>query len=147
VRARVNQADINELAVGQSVKVGLDAYPELTFPGRIAQISPLGITSTLSPKVRNFIVLIDVQGSHPNLMPDLTASLDVELSRVPQSLVVPRDAIRHDGERAFVRLQRGSSAEEREVTVTTMSAHEAVVSAGLDEGAVIARNVSAGSDR
>ena len=147
VRARVNQADINELRIGQSVTVGLDAYPELHFPGRIAQISPLGITSTLSPKVRNFIVLIDVQGSHPNLMPDLTASLDVELSRVPQSLVVPRDAIRHDGERAFVRLQRGSSSDEREVTVTAMSAHEAVVSAGLDEGAVIARNVAAGSGR
>src|SRR5262249_43968163 len=27
VRARVNQADINDLVVGQPVKVGLDAYP------------------------------------------------------------------------------------------------------------------------
>ncbi len=51
VRARVSQADINELAVGQAVKIGLDAYPELSFDGRIAQISPLGVVSTLSPKV------------------------------------------------------------------------------------------------
>ena len=43
VRARVSQADINELAVGQAVKVGLDAYPELSFDGRVAQISPLGV--------------------------------------------------------------------------------------------------------
>ncbi len=71
VRARVNQADINELQVGQPVKMGLDAYPELTFDGRIAQISPLGVVSTLSPKARVYIALIDVNGSHPNLMPDL----------------------------------------------------------------------------
>ena len=29
VRARVNQADVNELRVGQSVRIGLDAYPAL----------------------------------------------------------------------------------------------------------------------
>ena len=34
------------------VRVGLDAYPALSFDGRIAQISPLGVTSVLSPKVR-----------------------------------------------------------------------------------------------
>ena len=147
VRARVNQADIKELAVGQRVRVGLDAYPELHFGGRIAQISPLGITSTLSPKVRNFVVLIDVEGAHPNLMPDLTASLDVELSRVAGSLVIPRDAIRHDGERTVVRAQRGSSFEDREVKIAAMSAHEAIVTAGLEEGAVIARNVAAGAGR
>ena len=108
VRARVNQADMNELRLGQPVTVGLDAYPELRFAGKIAQISPLGVTSTLSPKVRKFIVLIDVHGAHPNLMPDLTASLDVELARVPGALVIPRDAVRRDGERALVSVQRGS---------------------------------------
>ena len=34
VRARVNQADINELRVGQPVQVGLDAYPDLSFQRR-----------------------------------------------------------------------------------------------------------------
>jgi HlyD family secretion protein len=142
VRARVNQADINELRVGQAVRVGLDAYPDLQFPGKIAQISPLGIASTLSPKVRAFVVLIDVHGAHPNLMPDLTASLDVELSRTPASLVVPRDALRKDGDRSFARVQRGASFEDQEVTVSAMNAHEALVVSGLDEGAVIARNIS-----
>ena len=147
VRARVNQADINALRVGLGVTVGLDAYPELRFPGLITQISPLGVTSTLSPKVRSFIALIEVKGSHPNLMPDLTASLDVELSRIPGALVVPRDAVRHDGERAFVSIQRGGGAEEREVAVSAMNYHEAVLTSGVDEGVVIVRNVAGRSDR
>jgi HlyD family secretion protein len=142
VRSRVNQADINDLRVGQPVRIGLDAYPELSFGGRIAQISPLAVTSTLSPKVRNFIVLIDVSGSHPNLMPDLTASLDVELARVSSALVVPRDAVRYDGDKALVRVKRGDRYEDRPVTIGAVSAHEAVVTSGLDAGAVIERNVA-----
>lgn len=142
VRTRVNQADINGLRVDQPVKVGLDAYPDLFFGGRVAQISPIAVTSTLNPKVRSFVVLIDVNGSHANLMPDLTASLDVELERVPGALVVPRDTIRYDGDRAFVRVQRGDRFEDRSVTVGTTNAHEAVITAGLEEGSVIARNVA-----
>ena len=142
VRVRVNQADINELRTGQPVRVGLDAYPDLTFNGRIAQISPLAVTSSLSPKVRYFVMLADIEGSHEKLMPDLTASLDVELSRVPGALVVPRDAIGYDGERAWVRVRSGANAEERDVTIGGISAHEAIVTAGLQEGAVIERNVN-----
>ena len=141
VRARVNQADVNELKVGQPVRTGLDAYPALFFDGRVAQISPLGVTSVLSTKVRNFVVLVDVNGSHPNLMPDLSASLDVTLAHTPGAIVVPRDALRHDGDKTFVRVQRGSSFEDRSVTVAALNSHEAMIASGLEEGTVIARNV------
>jgi HlyD family secretion protein len=147
VRAKVNQADINDLQVGQPVRVGLDAYPALSFNGSVAQLSPLGVRSTLSAKVRTFVALINVEGSHPNLMPDLTASLDIELSRVPRAIVVPRDAVRHDGDRAFVSVRSGSSFEDRPVVLGALNAHEAVVTSGLDEGVTVARNVIAGAGR
>jgi multidrug efflux pump subunit AcrA (membrane-fusion protein) len=141
VRARVNQADVNELRVGQDVRIGLDAYPALFFDGRVTQISPLGVTSVLSPKVRSFVVLVDVNGAHPNLMPDLSASLDVTLARTPRAIVVPRDSLRRDGDRTFVRVQRGTGFDDRAVTVSALSAHEAMLASGLEEGAVIERNV------
>ena len=95
--------------MGQPVRVGLDAYPDLSFAGVVDQISPIGTQSTLSPKVRTFIVLVLVKTAHPKLMPDLTASLDVELDATsPAALVVPRDAVSHDGSApTFVRVQRG----------------------------------------
>jgi HlyD family secretion protein len=142
VRVRVNQGDINELGTGQSVQVGLDAYPDLHFPGKVAQISPLGVMSNLSNKVRGFIALIEIQGSHPNLMPDLTASVDVELARTRGALVVPLDAVRRDGERTVVSVQQGSGFADRPVTLGAKNAHEVVIASGLDAGAVIARNVA-----
>jgi multidrug resistance efflux pump len=145
VRARVNQADVSELRVGQPVRVGLDAYPDLSFDGRVAQISPIGIVSTLSPKVRIFVVLVDINGAHPNLMPDLTAALDVEIARVPGALVVPRDALRQDGDNVSVRVLKGSSYTDQAVKIGALGAHEATVESGLDEGAVVARHVAARS--
>jgi HlyD family secretion protein len=144
VRARVNQTDIRELKNGQIVRVGLDAYPDLSFSGTVGQISPVGVQSSLSPKVRNFVVLVSVQGAHPNLMPDLTASLDVELSRSAGSLVVPRDAVAYDGPQAYVRVQRGGDYERRDVSVGARNMHEIVVAGGLAEGAVVARNIGQG---
>ncbi len=145
VRAKVNQADINELKVGQPVRIGLDAYPDLSFDGTVSQISPLAARSVLSGKVRTFVAIIDIRGSHPKLMPDLTASLDVELAREPGVLVVPRDALKKEGDRTVVRLQNGSSFRDQAVTVGSMSAHEAVVAAGLEDGAVISRHIASGA--
>jgi multidrug efflux pump subunit AcrA (membrane-fusion protein) len=143
VRARVNQADMTELRVGQRVSVGLDAYPDLTFTGTVDQISPIGQQSTLSPKVRNFIVLVLVKEAHPNLMPDLTASLDVELDRQRGVLVVPRDAVVLEGEHAYVRVQRGGRFDRQDVTLGPLNTHEAVVAGGLQEGVTVARNAAA----
>ncbi len=147
VRARVNQADINELRIGQPVRVGLDAYPDLSFAGTVSQISPIGQQSTLSPKVRNFVVLVLVTGAHPSLMPDLTASLDVQLERAPGVLVVPRDAVVLDGEHSYVLVQRGGRFQRQDVSLGAMSAHEAVVTGGLQEGVTLARNAAASLER
>jgi HlyD family secretion protein len=147
VRVKVNQADINDLAVGQPVRIGLDAYPDLSFTGRVMQLSPLASRSVLSGTVRTFVAIVEIHGSHPKLMPDLTASLDVELAREPRVLVVPRDAVRREKDRAVVSVQRGSSFEDRPVTLGAQSSHEVVVTAGLDEGAVLSRHIAASGTR
>ena len=142
VRVRVNQADINELRTGQPVRVGLDAYPDLSFNGRVAQISPLAVTSTLSPKVRYFVMIAEVDGSHDRLMPDLTASLDVELSRLQNAVIVPRDAIVNDAGGTAVRVRAGSGASTKPVVLGPASATEVVITGGLSAGDVVERHVA-----
>lgn len=78
-RLRVNQGDIGALRVGQTARVFLDAYPELSFPGRVEQISPVAVASSLTPTVRTFSAVVTIQGRHDKLMPDLTASVEISL--------------------------------------------------------------------
>ena len=142
VRARVSQADINDLAVSQAVRIGLDAYPELSFDGRIAQISPVGVISTLSPKSRVYIVLIEVNGSapEPHARSDGVARRHAVAPSRRARRAAGRD--RDHGKSAFVRVKNGMSYNEQPVTVGATSALDVVVTSGVNEGAIVARNVA-----
>ncbi len=77
VRARVNQADGGLVHEGQKVTIGLDGFPALHFPGTIESVTPLATTSALSTTVRSFTAVVAVQGNDPQLLPDLTAWVEV----------------------------------------------------------------------
>jgi multidrug resistance efflux pump len=141
VRARVNQADVSMLHVGQSVRVGLDAYPDLSFNGKIDRIAAIGVTSSLNDRVRSFNVLFSIEGSDPRLMPDLSASLDVELQRTPNSFVVPRDSIVSDGDQHYVLLDSPSSSYRKAVQIRAENDTQAAIS-GIAAGTRVLRNVS-----
>ncbi len=140
VRAQVNQQDIPELQEGQPVEIRLDAYPDLVFHGRTELVSAIGTTGSFSDKVHNFVVLFTIEGTNANLLPDLSAAVDVELERMPNALVVPRDAvIRRDG-KMFVRVIKGNTSEEREVKITKTNEVEAVVESGIQAGETLIRS-------
>jgi len=141
VRARVNQADVSLLRVGQAVRVGLDAYPDLSFNGKIERIAAIGVTSGLSDRVRSFNVLFSISGSDSRLMPDLSASLDVELQRTPNVLTLPRASVLSSGEDHYVMVADGSAFEKKTVQVSAQSESDVVVS-GITEGAKVLSNIS-----
>jgi len=80
VRVLANQQDFPSLRIGQPAKVRLDAYPELVFPAKLEQLSPIGEHGSFSDKVRVFAVIVSIQGNDPKLMPDLSAAVDVDLT-------------------------------------------------------------------
>jgi HlyD family secretion protein len=81
VRARVNQADVSALQVGQSARITLDSYPARTFTGRLEQLSQIGAISTMSNRVRTFLAVFTIEGNDPHLMPDLAAAIDIAGNR------------------------------------------------------------------
>lgn len=142
VRVKVNQADVHLLKAGQPARVSLDAYPGLEFKGRVEQVAPVGSTSRLTDKVRNFVAIVSIQGNHPKLMPDLSAAVDVELERQDNVLVVPRDAVTGEKDNFAVHVMEGNRAQRRAVTLGAMSDHEVVVASGLEPGMTVQRNVT-----
>ena len=142
VRLKVNQADVHVLKVGQPARISLDAYPELDFEGRVEQVTPVGTTSMLTTRVRNFVAIVSVKGSHPKLMPDLSAAVDVELERTENVIVVPRDAIVRENGTFAVRVLDGDRVRPRTVTLGAMSDHEVIVAAGLEPGVTVQRHVA-----
>jgi multidrug resistance efflux pump len=78
VRARVSQADVEYVRVGQPARIVLDSYPSREFAGRLDQLSVIGATSGLSSRVRTFLAVFTIDGADPHLLPDLSAAVDVD---------------------------------------------------------------------
>ena len=142
VRVKVNQADVHLLKAGQPARISLDAYPGLEFPGRVEQVAPVGTTSRLTDRVRNFVAIVSIQGSHPKLMPDLSAAVDVELERKDNVIVVPRDAVVGEKDDVSVRVRDGDRVSTRQVKLGAMNDYEVVVASGLDPGVTVERHVA-----
>jgi multidrug efflux pump subunit AcrA (membrane-fusion protein) len=121
------------------VTVRLDAYPELRMSGRIAQIAPIGVPGSFSQRVRAFTAVISIEGANARLLPDLTAAIDVELERIKNALVVPRDAVTGAGADAQVRVRDSSGMSTRRVTLGPSDEVDVVVTAGLHPGEVVVR--------
>jgi multidrug efflux pump subunit AcrA (membrane-fusion protein) len=141
VRARVNQADISTLSVGQLVRVGLDAYPDLSFQGKVERIAAIGVTSSLSDRVRTFNVVFSISGYDARLMPDLSASLDVELQRIPGALIIPRDAVGTSGDDRYVLAGAHGAFSRTPVQINAESDTDVAVT-GIPEGARVLDGVN-----
>ena len=81
VRVMANQQDFPSLQIGQTAKVRLDAYPDLVFPAKLDQLAPIGEGGDFSSKLRSFVVIVSIAGNDPKLMPDLSAAVDVDISK------------------------------------------------------------------
>jgi HlyD family secretion protein len=137
VTAHVNQVDIAEVHVGQSAEVRLEAYPDLTFPGKVESISAIGRLSNYLKRIRYFSVVISVQGSHPKLLPDLTAIVDLQLVNIKNALVLPREAVVFRDGQAIVEVLENGKPKPQTVKIGSVSECELVIESGIKEGMVV----------
>ena len=142
VMVNVNQEDLLKLKVGERARIHLDAYPNLSFPGTLDELTPLGHSSEFSDMVRTFTALFSIQGTNPDLMPDLSAAVDVELNEQAHALTVPIGSIFHDSGRSYVWLRTGTGFEKQAVSVTAESDSVAVIGSGLSAGQAVLSNAA-----
>ncbi len=86
VLANIDEADIGQIKLGQSVSFGVDAYPYDVFTGLVKQIRLQPVTLQ---NVVNYVVIIDVPNPDMKLMPGLTANIDVKVQERKDVLKVP----------------------------------------------------------
>jgi len=101
VKAGVNEVDIGKVRVGMPVKVTLDAYPKVSFAGRVDRIAP---AVRLDDKVRVFDVEIRLDAQGRELRSGMTANIEMAGELKPHVLTIPVESLfqRDEGEIVFV---------------------------------------------
>src|SRR5437773_11617324 len=139
VRVELNQVDLLKVHPGQRAEMHLDAYPGMTLPAILEDLSPLGHTGQFTEAVRSFTARFSVQGTDARLLPDLSAALDLDRGSQKSVLVIPWQSIGFEGDHSFVWLEARGGFEKRTVQTTSRNDLEAVVKSGLSEGDIIRR--------
>lgn len=87
----VDEADIGQVKVGQSVKFTVDAYPEETFEGTVSQVR---ISPTTTNNVVTYQVIVSTTNPDHKLIPGMTANLSIYTLQLDDVLAVPLKALR-----------------------------------------------------
>lgn len=91
IDAQVDEADIGQVASDNPVTFTVDAYPDVTFKGKVEQIR-------LAPQALNnvvtYTVVIAADNPFGRLLPGMTANVEIVTGEHKDVVVVPSDALR-----------------------------------------------------
>lgn len=122
------QKSIASIEVGQPVKVTVDAFPGMTFAGKISSINSLVDTATRTIQVR-----ARVDNSHEKLLPGMFVNVEIDVGQPRRYITLPKTAITFNSYGDIAYLIEG-----KEEGKTDGTAHQTFVKTGPTRGDQIA---------
>jgi membrane fusion protein (multidrug efflux system) len=93
MEGKLDEIDRGRLKGDHSVMVRLDALPEITFPGKLAQVSPMTVMGWEWPPTRTFRGFAKLEKIDDRLRPGMNGRMDVVVDRIADALSVPAKAV------------------------------------------------------
>jgi RND family efflux transporter MFP subunit len=137
--ARVDESDRGKIKASQPAEIRIDAVAGKEFKGDVSEISPLAKLDYSSwPFTKNFDIALQVLESDPRMRPGMSASGRIAIEKIPNSVLVPPQAVFDKNGRSVVYVLHGSSFEERAVQVSRRAKTELLIAGGLRPGEKVA---------
>jgi RND family efflux transporter MFP subunit len=131
VKTSVNEVDVSRVAKGQQAKSKLDALPEPDFYGTVSHVAALASRKRNS-NVKEFEVMILIDGADPRLKPGMSASVEIITDRIPEAVYVPLESVFEKDGKTIV--YPAGSTKPVSVEVGTKNSDFIVISSGLQPG-------------
>jgi HlyD family secretion protein len=136
VKTQIREVDLHKVAIGQPCTVGVDAYPNTRFRGKVTAIGMLATERHergLGEKY--FQMTVTLQGEDRRLRPGMTARITVAAGTAKDTLLVPIQAVFDDGSGTFCYLFDGKGSYRKQKVVTRHQNEDLVeIVSGLSEG-------------
>ena len=135
------QQQLDQIKVGQTVNVKVDAYPRTAFAGKITTIDP-----KVDPATRNVAVRATLPNRARNLLPGMFATAEITTGQTQRYITLPQTAITFNpyGNMVYV-VHQGKDptgkealiAQQTVVTTGSTRGDQIAVLSGLKEGDVV----------
>lgn len=159
IQAKVDETDIGNVKVGQTATFTVDSYTGKTFTARVSKISQTDTgnswdtsnsssssSSSSSASVIYYYVTLDVDDPDNELLPAMTARVEINTADRPGALVVPISALKTDANGSYVVVKNPDGSQENRHVETGIYSDEYVeILGGLSEGEQIVNTYTAKS--
>lgn len=132
----VNESYINRVRPDQKVDAILDAYPDWKIPAHVITVVPTADREKATVRVR-----IAIDQHDPRILPDMGVKVAFiappEEGQHATAMVVPRTALRRDGDKDIVLIVVDGKLERRAVSVGGSEGDEAKILSGVSAGETV----------
>jgi multidrug resistance efflux pump len=135
IRAFIDEPELGQVDVHQSVDIFWDAHPERVWKGW-TEVLPKQVVTRGTRSVGELIC--SVNNERLDLLPNTTVDVRIHVSERPTALVVPRGAVYIDGDKRFVYQVDGDRIHRRNITVGIANPTKIEVLSGLSQGDMVA---------
>ncbi len=136
IEVDVNESYIGRVRPNQSVTAVLDAYPDFQIPARVITTVP-----TADRQKATVLVRIGFAELDPRILPDMGVKVtflreagDTAVPAAQPTALIPKNAVKQDGDQAVVFVVTGTTVERRAVSLGGTDGDRLEVVAGLRAG-------------
>lgn len=137
---KLDEVDRGRLNLKMEGRVRVDAIPDKEFQGELDWISPIAQVQFRGPfmQEKTFPARATLSSSDPRLRPGMSASAELILEKIPDSIMIPLRASLTVNGKPAVYVQKGPNFELRRIEVGKRNENDIVVISGLKAGETVA---------
>lgn len=136
VKVNIHESAVQRVAVGQTVKVSVDAFPDEQLTGVVTKVAVVAdsANSFMNPDLKVYPTTIKIDGTHDWLRPGMSAEIEILVRSLEDVIYVPIQAVTYFDDARVVYVSNRGRPERREVEVGTFSESFIEIVSGLEEG-------------
>lgn len=127
----VNEIDISKIKVGQEVRIGIDAFPEKRFTGKVTEVANIG-EQIQSSNAKVFEVKILVNEFDSILRPAMTTKNTIVTATIEDVMFVPMESVFSNDSITYVFRKNGGRIVKQQVIVGQSNENDIIIKAGVE---------------
>jgi RND family efflux transporter MFP subunit len=141
IELKLDETDRGKIRLGLPVRVKVDAIPDKEFTAELDWVSPIAQVNFRgfgTPSEKTFPARATLKNLDPRLRPGMSASAELLIESVPNSLLIPLRASFSQNGKPSVWVQAGQQFSVRQIQVGKRNDNDMIVLSGLKEGERVA---------
>lgn len=139
----VNEIDISKVKVGQTVTIGIDAFPDKKYSGVVTEVANIG-EQLPNTDAKVFEVIIKLNGTDPILRPSMTTNNAILINHIDSVTYLPLEAVHSNDSSNFVYKKNGT----RQIVVLgETNENEVIIEKGIRPGDKVYLSVPENADK